>query len=160
MPGAGKSTVGDALARKLGYAFTDLDIDIREKGYRSIQNIIDTKGEDALLQLEKDRMYQIDLHQRVVSPGGSIIYHPDLMLYLKEKTILVYLDEEFSTIEKRIRNASTRGIVGLKNRSLKEIYDERRPLYQKYADVVVKSAGKKLYGVVTEIVQTIQKMNR
>ena len=131
MAGAGKSTVGGALAKKLGYAFTDLDIYIREKGYLSIQDIIDTQGEAALLKLEKDQMHQIDLHRRVVSPGGSIIYHPDLMLYLKDKAALVYLDEEFSTIEKRIRNAATRGIVGLKNRSLKEIYDERRPLYQK-----------------------------
>jgi shikimate kinase len=151
MPGSGKSIVGKALGKKLGYAFTDLDIYLYEKGYLSIQNIIDTQGESALLQIEKSQMYQIDLYRRVVSPGGSIIYHPDLMLYLKEKALLVYLDEDFYTIEKRIRNLATRGIIGLKTRSLKEIYEERSPLYQKYADVIIKPAGKSLDGLLEEI---------
>lgn len=156
MAGAGKSTVGTALAKKLGLAFTDLDLYIREKGYRSIQKIIDTQGETALLQIEKDQMYQIDLYRRVVSPGGSIIYHSDLMCYLKEKAVLVYLDEEFSTIEKRIKNPSARGIIGIKTRTLQEIYDERRPLYDQYADVVVKPIGKNINVLVLEIIQTIQ----
>jgi shikimate kinase len=156
MAGAGKSTVGAALAKKLGYAFTDLDLCLRNNDFRSIQEIIDTQGEGALLKLEKDQMYQIDLNQRVVSPGGSIIYHTDLMDYLKERATLVYLDEEFPTIEKRITNAADRGIVGLKSHSLKEIYEERRPLYIQYADLIVKSNGKSFNGLVAEIMQAIK----
>ncbi len=156
MAGAGKSTVGVVLAKKLGYAFTDLDLDIRKNDLRSIQEIIDTRGEVALLQLEKDQMYQIDLHRRVVSPGGSIIYHQDLMSYLKERATLIYLDEEYATIEKRIKNAAVRGIVGLKSHSLKEIYEERRPLYEHYADMIVKSGGRDLKRLVREIMQAIK----
>jgi shikimate kinase len=159
MAGAGKSTVGAALANKLGYAFTDLDIYISEKGYHSIQDIIDNQGEAALMKLEKEQMYQIDLLRRVISPGGSIIYHPDLMQYLKDRAILVYLDEEFSIIEKRISNAAVRGIVGLKNRSLREIYEERRPLYNRFADIVVKSCGKNLDEIVKVIMVKIQEIN-
>jgi shikimate kinase len=155
MAGAGKTTVGAALANKLDYAFTDLDVHIQNNDFRSIQEIIDTQGEIALLQLERDQMYKIDLSRRVVSPGGSIIYHQDLMTYLKERAALIYLDEEFSTIEKRISDPSVRGIIGFKSRSLKEIYEERRPLYNRYADVIVKSSGKDLNGLLNEIIQAI-----
>jgi len=155
MAGAGKSTVGAALAKKLGYTFTDLDINIKEKNSRSLQEIIDTQGEGVLLQLEKDHMYQIKLNHRVVSPGGSIIYHPDLMSYLKQRAILVYLDTEFETIEKRIFNAKDRGIIGLNSHTLKEIFEERKPLYKKYADIAVQTTGKNPNELAEEIINLL-----
>jgi len=139
------------LAKKLGYTFTDLDINIKEQTRRSLQEIIDTQGEGVLLQLEKDHMQQIQLNHSVVSPGGSIIYHPDLMSYLKKQATIVYLDTEFETIEKRINNAKDRGIIGLNSHTLKEIFEERRPLYNKYADIVVQTTGKNPNELAQEI---------
>jgi len=81
MAGVGKSTVGPALAKALGFSYTDLDEYIQNMQGETIQEIVETQGERMLLFLEKRRMFEIDVRRRVVAPGGSIIYHTDLMQY-------------------------------------------------------------------------------
>jgi shikimate kinase len=156
MAGVGKSTIGLALARALGWDFVDLDVYLTRKEGQTLQQIIDTHGETALLMLEIERMREIKLERKVVSPGGSIIYDPEVMAYLKESAWLVFLDDTFENIEKRLRNAPTRGIVGLKTKTLREIYDERRPLYLRYADVTISVSGKSKTAVVSEILRYIR----
>ena len=151
MAGVGKSTIGSALARALGFSFTDLDEYIREKDGQTVQEVIDTRGEEALLQLEKRRMLELDMQRRVIAPGGSIIYNSGLMEYLKQHSVLIYLEDTFENIESRLGNASTRGIVRLKSKSLREIYYARRPLYAKYADIIVALEGKSQEQAVSEI---------
>ena len=151
MAGVGKSTIGSSLARALGFEFIDLDEYISETEGRTLQEIIDTDGEPAFLQIERRRMHEIDLTGKVVAPGGSIIYHPDLMEYLRQHSILVYLDDSFENIASKLTNASARGIVGLRNKSLQQIYDERRPLYSRYAHITVDCRGKSPDKIVTEI---------
>jgi len=151
MAGVGKSTIGTSLSKSLGFNFIDLDDYILEKDGKTIQEVIDDGGEEALLQLEKRRMYEIDLTRKVVAPGGSIIYHSDLMEYLRQYSTLVYLDDSFENIEERLANVSARGIVGLRNKSLRQIYDERGPLYSRYADITVNCRGKSWDQIVKEI---------
>jgi len=151
MAGVGKSAVGKSLSEALGFNFIDLDEYILEKDGKTIQEIIDDEGEEAFLQLEKQRMYEIGLSRRVIAPGGSIIYHSDLMEYLRQCATLVYLEDSFENIAERLISVSTRGIVGLRNKSLRQIYDERRPLYSKYADITVKCQGKSQEQLVREI---------
>jgi len=151
MAGVGKSIIGSSLSKALGFDFIDLDDYIVEKEGRTLQEIIDDEGEQAFLQIEKRRMHEIDLSRRVVAPGGSIIYHSDLMEYLKQRSTLVYLDDSFENIEGKLTNASARGIVGLRSKSLRQIYDERRPLYVKYADITLNCQGKSQGQIVREI---------
>ena len=151
MAGVGKSTVGSSLAQALGFDFIDLDDYIAEKEGRTLQEIIDAEGEEAFLQIEKRRVHEIDLTRRVVAPGGSIIYHSDLMEYLKKRSILVYLEDSFENIAGKLADVSDRGIVGLRNKSLREVYDERRPLYLKYADMTLNCQGKSRGKIVREI---------
>jgi shikimate kinase len=151
MAGAGKSTIGSALARATGFNFTDLDQYIQQKMNQTIQNIIDTRGEETLLLLEEQGMYEIDLQRRIVAPGGSLIYQFNLMKYLQQQSIIVYLDETYENIERRVKNATTRGIIGLRDKSLREIYDERKPLYVKYAEITVHPEGKSKEDIVQEI---------
>ena len=151
MAGVGKSTIGSALARALGFNFTDLDEYIREKDGQTVQEVIDTRGEEALLQLEKQRMLELDMQRKVIAPGGSIIYNSGLMEYLKRHSVLIYPEDTFENIQTRLKNAPTRGIVGLRNKSLRQIYDERHPLYAIYADICVETAGKSLEKIVSEI---------
>jgi shikimate kinase len=157
MAGVGKSTVGSALARSLGFSFTDLDAYIREKENLTVQHIIETRGEAAFLELEKQSMYEIDLKHRVVAPGGSMIYHFDLMEYLKRHSKIIYLNDSFENVESRLKNALTRGIVGLNRKSLREIYDERQPLYAKYADLTIDPEGKSPERMVVEILNQLSK---
>ena len=153
MAGVGKSTVGASLAEALGFNFTDLDDYILGKDGKTIQEIIDDEGEEAFLRLEKRRMYEIDLTRRVVAPGGSIIYHSDLMEYLRQHSTLVYLDDSFENVEEKLADMSARGIVGLKNKSLRQIYHERRPLYSEYADITVNCQDKSQEQLAREILQ-------
>ncbi len=153
MAGVGKSTIGRILAKELGYRFIDLDHYIRHKDGRTVQQVIDDAGDEALLQLEKERMREICLKDVVVAPGGSIIYHHDLMTYLKENSTIVYLEDCFDNIARRLsKNQHRRGIVGLKSKSLKQIYEERKPLYPQYADITIHCAGKNTGQIVSEII--------
>ncbi|HEX7475742.1 MAG TPA: shikimate kinase [Dehalococcoidales bacterium] len=158
MAGAGKSTIGRLLASTLGFSFTDLDDYIREKEAETIQSIIDRLGEAALLLIEERRTYEIDLKHRVIAPGGSIIYRPALMDYLKQRAILVFLDEPFEIIRERLKNAASRGIVGYRGKSLQQIYLERHPLYVKYADITIEPQGKSPAQVVAEIIDHYNSM--
>ncbi len=154
----GKSTVGLSLARALEFEFIALDEYLRHKEEKTIQQIIDSLGEAALLELEERCMREIDLNRKVVAPGGSIIYIPELMESLKQSAFLVYLYDDFENIEKRLKNATDRGIVGLKSKSLKEIYNERLPLYVRYADVTVNVRGKSRDEAVSEILGHTQQI--
>ena len=152
MAGVGKSTVGSSLAQALGFDFIDLDDYIAEKEGRTLQEIIDAEGEEAFLQIEKRRVHEISLARKVAAPGGSIIYHSDLMEYLRQRSTLVYLEDSFENIAGKLADVSARGIVGLRNKSLREVYDERRPLYLKYADIALNCQGKSQDQIVREIV--------
>ncbi len=151
MAGVGKSTIGISLAKALGFNFIDVDAYIFEKDGKTIQEIIDNEGEETLLQLEKQRVYEVDLPRRVVAPGGSVIYHPDLMEYLKQNSTLVYLDDSFENIAAKLTGGLDSGIVELKSKSLRQIYEERKPLYSRYADITINCQGKSQPQVVSEI---------
>ena len=153
MAGVGKSTVGRLLANALGFDFIDLDERIIKKKGKPIREIIDEEGEEAFLNAEKREMHNIDVKRTVIAPGGSIVYHSDLMRDLKENTTLVFLDDAFENIDAKLVNASTRGIVGLKSKSLRQIYDERRPLYVKYADISLNCQGMFPNQIVREIMR-------
>lgn len=157
MAGVGKSTIGMALAENLGFGFIDVDDYILQKDGKRIQEIIDSEGEEALLQIEKRRMYEINLTRMVAAPGGSIIYHPDLMNYLKENAVLVYLDDSFMNIEAKLVGGLDRGIVGLRYKTLRQIYEERRPLYFKYADITIDCREKEQDEIVAEILRQYRK---
>jgi shikimate kinase len=159
MAGVGKSTVGLSLGKALGFEFLDLDDYLSRKEGETIQQIIDGQGEEKLLELESESMREIDLNRKVISPGGSIIYDPDIMKYLKLVSFLVYLDDTFENIKKRLGNAPTRGIVGLKTKSLKQIYDERRPLYSRHANITIDVGGKSAKEAVSEIIKLMPKSN-
>jgi len=153
MAGVGKSTIGMALAADLGFDFIDVDDYILQKDGKRIQEIIDSEGEEALLHIEKRRMFEIRLPEMVLAPGGSIIYHPDLMDYLKGNAVLIYLDDSFANIEAKLVGGLDRGIVGLRYKTLRQVYEERRPLYFKYADITIDCRRKEQDEIVAEILK-------
>jgi shikimate kinase len=104
-------------------------------------------------------MHEIDLRRRVVAPGGSIIYISGLMEYLKQNSTLVYLCNSFDDIETRLSDRASRGIVGLRNKSLREVYDERGSLYSKYADFTVNCKGKTADQIAREILNYFAQKN-
>ena len=153
MAGTGKSTVGKELAKRLNFTFIDHDELIVKNHGQKLQDIINDVGESTFLKIEEDTVVQMgDVKNTISTPGGSIVYIPKAMDYLKSISTLIFLDTPFSVIEKRI-SPTSRGIIGLETKSLKDVYLERLVLYKKYADIQIPCPANKS---IEDIVKTIQ----
>ena len=137
MPGAGKSTAGVILAKTLGMTFVDTDIAIQEHAGWLLQDIIDTEGPDAFLKIEEETILSLHCRNSVIATGGSVVFSKKAMAHVKREGVVVYLKISFKEMAKRLKNITTRGIVLFKGESLRDMYDQRIPLYEEYADITV-----------------------
>ena len=137
MPGAGKSTVGILLAKRLGLAFVDTDLLIQHQEQATLAEIIAAKGHQAFRAIEEQVLLDMDIGASVISTGGSVVYSEAIMNRLSNASSMVYLRSLLATIEYRISLAPDRGIASPGNRTLEEVYNERVPLYERYADITL-----------------------
>ena len=151
MPGCGKSTVGVILAKTLGVGFVDTDLVIQQRENRLLQNIIDVDGIDYFLDCEAQAVKTVDCDNSVIATGGSVVYREDAIEHLKKNGKIVYLDVPLDEIKRRLNNISTRGIAAKKNDSIDDIYNERVALYNKYADIIIKTDGEYVEKTVEKI---------
>lgn len=156
MPGAGKSTIGVLLAKTLGMGFFDTDILIQEQCGMLLQDIIDSKGIDKFLNLEEKLIMNMNSEEAVIATGGSVVYSEKAMDTLKNNGYVFYLEVTLDEIKKRVSNIKTRGIVSGKGKSLSDIYNERIPLYKKYADVTINCTDKNVEQVIDSIIVSLQ----
>ena len=141
MPGVGKSTLGVVLAKELGYEFVDADLLIQKREKRLLKEIIADEGVDGFLKIENDVNASITSTKTVIATGGSVIYGAEAMEHLKKIGTVVYLKLDYETLDSRLGSLKGRGVVLKDGQNLKSLYDERIPLYEKYADVTVDEAG-------------------
>ena len=141
MPSSGKSTIGVLLAKRLGYSFVDVDILIQEKEGRLLKEIIAEEGLSGFLQVEERVNAELEAKKSVIAPGGSVIYGEKAMRHLKEISEIVYLKMSFEELERRVGNIVDRGVALKPGFTLRDLYDERVPLYERYADIVVSEEG-------------------
>ena len=151
MPAAGKSTIGVLLAKTLLKSFIDTDLILQSKCNCGLCDIIEKEGTDAFLKMENDIICSCEYSSSVVATGGSVVYGEEAMAHLKKDGIIVYLDISLAEIEKRIGNITTRGVAMKNGSTLADLYKERTPLYNKYADITVVCERKSAEEVVTEI---------
>lgn len=137
MAGAGKSTIGVLLAKALSREFVDIDLAIQRAEGMRLQQIIDAKGLDAFNEIEERHVLELDCSHAVVATGGSVVYSEPAMAHLKSLGILVYLELPLPVLQTRITNLDSRGLVIGKGQTFEELYAERRPLYERYADARV-----------------------
>ncbi|MDP3563716.1 MAG: shikimate kinase [Methanoregula sp.] len=137
MPGAGKSTMGVILAKTLGMKFIDTDIAIQETTGRLLQEIIDTDGPEAFRTIEEQTILSLRCRNTVIATGGSVVFSKPAMDHLKSKGIAIYLTISCEEMTRRLSNITTRGIVLVAGQSLSDMYNERIPLYEKYADITI-----------------------
>ncbi len=140
MPASGKSTVGVLLAKCLGYRFLDCDLLIQEKEGKLLHEIISEQGVPAFLEIEDRICAGIEADRTVISTGGSAVYGERAMAHLKTLGKVLYLKIDYDTLEKRLGDYSHRGVVSPRGGTLRELFDERTALYEKYADAVVDEA--------------------
>jgi shikimate kinase len=155
MPGAGKSTVGVILAKTLGMKFIDTDITIQEHTGRILQAIIDEDGPDAFLKIEEKTILSHHFHNSVIATGGSVVFSERAMEYLKSEGIVMYLSVSFEEMARRLGTITTRGIVLIAGQSLRDMYTQRIPLYEKYADITVDCSDDRFEQSVEKVVDEL-----
>lgn len=140
MPGTGKSVVGRALAQRLDYTFVDMDDLIVEATGKTLPEILREDGLEKFFKIEEKVGMELDRANTVVSTGGSMVLYEDAMEHLKENSVIVWLETPLSQIMERMpADLIDRGIAAPAGMTIRQIYEQREPLYTKYADLIVAS---------------------
>ena len=137
MPGAGKSTVGVVLAKLCGLAFVDTDLAIQSHAGSTLQDILEREGYLHLREIEESILLSVALDRAIVATGGSAVYSQPAMDRLRKAGPVVYLSADLDTLERRVAAAPLRGIASDADNTFADVFAERTPLYQRYADITV-----------------------
>ncbi|MBQ9809134.1 MAG: shikimate kinase [Ruminococcus sp.] len=156
MPGVGKSTVGVILAKILGYQFIDTDLLIQKREGKLLRETIAEKGLDGFLEVENQVNSQLTAENSVIATGGSVVYGREAMEHLREIGTVVYLKLDYRKLKYRLGNIRNRGVVIKEGQRLSDLYNERVPLYEKYADMVIDENGCNIEKTVNKIIESIK----
>ena len=155
MPGCGKSTVGVVLAKAMGYRFVDSDLVIQERTGRLLSEIIEEEGLARFSQIENEINASLDYHGTVIATGGSVIYGKEAMEHLRAIGRIVYLKLSCETLKERVGDLTARGVSIQDGQSFEMLYEERKPLYEQYAEMTVEAEGLS----IREIVYILKEIN-
>lgn len=153
MPGAGKSTVGVVLAKKLGYAFVDADLVIQSREGKLLHEIISERGVDGFWKVEESVGESIETRRTVIATGGSAVYGPKAMAHYRQIGTIIYLSLPLDAVRERLGDLDERGVTLREGQDLAGLYEERVPLYEKYADCTVDCEGLSIREIVEKIVK-------
>lgn len=151
MPGCGKSTVGVVLAKNLGYRFVDVDLVIQEREGKLLSEIIDERGFDGFIKAEEEACLSVNCTNSVIATGGSAVYGAAAMKHFKQIGTVVYIKLSYEEIAERLGDLHKRGVAIHGDMTLLDLYNERTPLYEKYADIICESDGVVLRDMVALI---------
>lgn len=156
MPGVGKSTIGVVLAKVLGYQFIDSDIVIQEREKRLLRDIITQEGVDGFIEIENQVNASLKADKSIIATGGSVVYGKEAMAHLKSIGTVCYLKLSYQQLEKRLSDIKGRGVVLKEGQTLKDLYEERTTLYERYADIVIDEENLTVEMTISKIVEAIQ----
>lgn len=144
MPGVGKSTVGVVMAKILGYRFIDSDLLIQEQEKRLLHEIISQEGVDGFIEIENRVNAGIQAEKSIIATGGSAVYGREAMEHLREIGTVVYLKLDYEELVNRLGDLEQRGVVLKKGQTLRDLYEERTALYEKYAHITIDEKNQKV----------------
>lgn len=153
MPGSGKSTCGVIAAKVMLKNFFDTDLLLQGLEHSLLQDLIDSKGSDYFYQAEENAILSLNIEATVIATGGSVIYSERAMEHLRSLGRVIYLHLDYETMLTRINNFTTRGIVVKNGSTLLDMYNERLPLYEKYADEIIYCDNNTVEETVKRIVE-------
>lgn len=154
MPGVGKSTVGVILAKVLGYQFVDSDLVIQKEEGKLLKEIIAEVGPEGFIEVENRVNARLQVENSIIATGGSVVYGKEAMEHLKEIGTVVYLSLPYEEINKRLSDIKGRGVVLRNGQTLKDLYEERTLLYEKYADVRIDETGLNVEATIDAILES------
>lgn len=151
MPASGKSSVGVVLAKRLCMKFMDVDIVIQEKYNKLLKELLEEYGDEGFREIEEEVNAELEVSGYVIAPGGSVIYGEKAMKNLKNISTVVYLELPYGALKSRLGDLRARGVSFAPGQTLRDLYNERVPYYEKYADITVNELKKSMKKVVDEI---------
>jgi len=151
MPGCGKSTIGVVLAKALDMDFIDSDLVIQKEMGAKLSQLIDQHGDAGFREIENRINAAMEADNSIIATGGSVVYGEDAMRHLKDIGTVVYLKLSYEAIEDRLGDLHARGVTIQPGWTLRDLYNERVPLYEKWADVTVDCEQLRLREVVAYI---------
>ncbi|MBR2646747.1 MAG: shikimate kinase [Clostridia bacterium] len=157
MPGCGKTTIGTEVSERLGYGYIDSDSVIVAREGKLLSEIIAEVGSEGFLDIEAKVNSELSARRCVIATGGSVIYRDYAMQKLKSIGTVVYLQLPYEVIEKRLGDLKKRGVVLKDGYTLRDLYNERTPLYEKYADVIAPLSGGSIAQSVDEVLKALGK---
>lgn len=156
MPGSGKSTIGKLLSQQLNKKFIDLDVKIEDKYNLTLIEIIDKYGNFGFNKIEEEVYFENKEENIILSPGGSIIYYPEVMEDIISRSVVVFLDVNIYQLQKRLGDFKQRGIVFPEGVNLYTLYKSRLPKYKKYADIIINSTGLNEQETINKIINILE----
>lgn len=158
MAGSGKSSTGIILAEALKWRYVDLDKLILDTQKISHHDYMEQNGEAALSNLEDKLTLDLNFENLVFAPPGSIIYSESAMEKIKNNSTVIFLKTEPKTIEKRLGDKLYKnGIIGLKEKGLEKLMEERAIFYNKYANFTFHSEKETPQEIADIIINTFKK---
>lgn len=156
MPGSGKSTVGVVLAKMLNMDFLDVDLVIQKRTGKLLHELIDGLGREGFLDLEGQICQSIEALDTVIAPGGSAVYREDAMRHFQTLGPIVFIDIDYEDLEVRLGDLAARGVALPEGFTLRDLYEERTPLYRQWADITVKSGRHPLAQTAQQIADKVR----
>ena len=156
MPGCGKSSIGVVLAKVLGYHFVDSDLLIQDREGRLLKDIIAQDGLERFKEIENEVNAEIAEKHAVIATGGSVIYGKEAMEHLKSIGTVVYLKLSYKNLKCRLGNLKNRGVAMEDGMTLLDLYKERVPLYEKYADITLDEKNEQIRESIQKLVEIIE----
>jgi shikimate kinase len=170
MSGVGKSTIGKAVAKELDFDFIDPDRMMEKDAGKSIQGVLDDLGDEAFMDAEHKKVKEVfedyshgsdsenedEINNGMVfASGGSVIYREDTMKIIKDNSIVVYLDRNIDKLLAQT-DPENRGIVGLDDKTFRELFLERQDLYEKYADKIITLDNQSISSATQKVVEIMK----
>ncbi len=156
MPGVGKSTVGVVLAKVLGYQFVDADLVIQEQEGKLLREIIAEVGTEGFIEVENRVNASLMVKHSVIATGGSVVYGAEAMEHLSQIGTVVYLSLPSEILNKRLHDIKGRGVALREGQTLRDLFEERVPLYEKYADITVDEYGLNVEQTIEKVVAALE----
>lgn len=156
MPGSGKSTLGVLLAKAMQYRFMDTDLLIQEKEGKLLREIIAKEGQEGFLAIEEEVNASVCAEHTVIAPGGSAIYSARAMEHFSEIGTVVYLHVSLEELEKRLGDLKKRGVVLKEGQTLADLFEERRPYYERYAKITIDVTDESIGIILDELMQKLK----
>ncbi len=157
MPGSGKSCMSRAVGKTLNVKALDSDRLIENRAGKKLHEIIKESGVDGLKKIEEEVLLTIDSEDDLIlATGGSAVYYERAMEHFKSVGRVIYLYVSYETMIERIGDYSKRGIAIRPDQTIRDLYNERSALYEKYADVTVNCDGNDYYTYRKNVIKAIK----